>query len=220
MARAAIIAAVYFALSVAIQSIAFGSIQFRISEAMVLLPVFFAEAIPGLAIGCFLTNFFFSPFGIYDMLFGTLATLIAAILTRLLRKNIILASIPPMIMNALLVPLIWIADGSDSLYYINALSILASELIICGFIGVPLNLALKKAFLATGIIKKEMKYPFAPPYERIIKPQKDNAISDKENDCNRNGIAVSANSDGNLTAESPAKDQNASASPDVGKGCE
>ena len=79
LARAAVIAALYCALSVAFNAIAFGPVQFRVSEILVLLPLIFPEAIPGLAIGCFFTNFFFSPFGVFDMVLGTLATLIGAV---------------------------------------------------------------------------------------------------------------------------------------------
>lgn len=63
MARAAVIAALYFALSVALNAIAFGPVQFRISEILVLLPIIFPEAIPGLTIGCFLPTFSFRRSG-------------------------------------------------------------------------------------------------------------------------------------------------------------
>lgn len=167
--RSAVIAAAYFALSVAFEAISFGPIQFRISEALVLLPILMPEAIPGLAIGCFFTNFFFSPFGLYDMLFGTVATLLGAVLTRFLRKNIFIASLPPIILNAVLIPLIWICDGSDTVYYINMLSITASEFIICGIIGVPFTLLLKQALLSARIIRSDVplhKYRNVQPYKR------------------------------------------------------
>lgn len=177
LTRSALIAAIYFALSVALQPFAFGPIQFRLSEMLVLLPVFMPSAIPGLAVGCFFTNFFFSPYGIYDMVFGVSATLIAAILTYLLRKNIILASLPPMILNALLVPLIWVVDGTDLAYFLNAAFILASEAIIVGVIGIPFTLMLKKALLRAGLIKvTNIK---SLPYRRIPKEDRDSFDEDE-----------------------------------------
>ena len=142
--RSALIAALYFILSIAVPSISFGTIQFRISEALTLLPVIMPEAIFGLTVGCFFANMFFSPFGILDMAIGTSVTFIASILTYLLRKHIAVSAIPPVILNALFVPLIWIIDGTDTLYYINMFSILISQAIIIYAIGLPLTIGLKK----------------------------------------------------------------------------
>lgn len=146
--RSALIAALYFVLSIAVPSISFGTIQFRISEALTLLTVIMPEAIVGLTIGCFFANMFFSPFGIIDMAIGTTVTLIAAILTYVLRKHIAVSAIPPVLLNALFVPLIWIIDGTDTLYYINMFSILISQAIIIYAIGLPLTIGLKKALPA------------------------------------------------------------------------
>lgn len=155
--RAALIGALYFALTVAIPALSFGPIQFRLSEVLVLTAVIFPEAIPGLTIGCVLSNFFFSPYGIYDMVFGGIATLLGAVGTYLLRKNIPLAALPPIIFNALLVPLIWVVDGSDTVYIISALEILASEVLTVGVIGIPLTYALKKAFEKVGLFASKKK---------------------------------------------------------------
>ena len=142
--RSALIAALYFILSIAVPSISFGTIQFRISEALTLLPVIMPEAIFGLTVGCFFANMFFSPFGILDMAIGTSVTFIASILTYLLRKHIAVSALPPVILNALFVPLIWIIDGTDTLYYINMFSILISQAIVIYAIGLPLTIGLKK----------------------------------------------------------------------------
>ena len=90
---------------------AWGPVQFRLSEALTILPLFFKEAIPGLAIGTFLSNLFnmiltgAGALGLLDVVFGTLATLIGAIWTyRLRHKNIILALAGPVIVNAVIVP--------------------------------------------------------------------------------------------------------------------
>ena len=78
LAEAGIIAALYFALTIAAQAISFGPIQVRISEALCVLPFFTPAAIPGLFIGVVLANLAGTPLGPYDILFGSLATLVAA----------------------------------------------------------------------------------------------------------------------------------------------
>ncbi len=168
LARAAVIAALYFALSVAFNAIAFGPVQFRVSEILVLLPLIFPEAIPGLAIGCFFTNFFFSPFGVFDMVLGTLATLIGAIGTYLLRRRPILATLPPIIANTLLVPLIFVLNDASTVYYISMFEILATQIITCIILGMPFTFALKKAMIAAHIpLPHPSKYDTAP-YRRIL----------------------------------------------------
>ena len=168
VARAGIIAALYFALSVALSAISFGPIQFRISEILVLLPLIFPEAIAGLTIGCFFTNFFFSPFGVFDMVLGTLATLIGAVGTYLLRRKPLLSALPPIIANTLLVPLIFVLNDATSVYYISMFEILASQIITCLVLGLPFSFALKKAMIAAHIpLPHNSKYD-TEPYRRII----------------------------------------------------
>lgn len=173
MARAAVIAALYFALSVAFIAIAFGPVQFRVSEILVLLPLIFPEAIPGLAIGCFFTNFFFSPFGVFDMVLGTLATLIGAIGTYLLRRRPFLATLPPIVANTLLVPLIFVLNDASTVYYISMFEILATQIITCIILGMPFTFALKKAMIAAHIpLPHPSKYDTAP-YRRILPGDED-----------------------------------------------
>ena len=85
----ALIAALYAALTLAFQPISYGAVQFRISEALTLLPVLFPQAVPGLTLGCLISNLF-NPMGatVYDVVFGTLATLIAAVITWRMRASI------------------------------------------------------------------------------------------------------------------------------------
>lgn len=162
------IAALYFALSVAFNAIAFGPVQFRVSEILVLLPLIFPEAITGLAIGCFFTNFFFSPFGVFDMVLGTLATLIGAIGTYLLRRRPFLATLPPIVANTLLVPLIFVLNDASTVYYLAMFEILASQIITCIVLGMPFTFALKKAMIAAHIpLPHPSKYDTAP-YRRIL----------------------------------------------------
>ena len=98
----AMIAALYAALTLLLAPISYGAIQCRISEAMTLLPILLPQAIPGLTIGCLVANLL-SPVAIWDVLFGTLATFIAAIGTRALRKTPVLAALCPIVSNGAII---------------------------------------------------------------------------------------------------------------------
>lgn len=149
LTRAALVAAIYFALATALKPVSFGAVQFRLSEALVLLPLFMPESIIGITVGCFLSNFLYST--MYDVIFGTIATCLASVLTYLLRRHKLLAVLPPLILNALLVPVIWIVDGSDAAYFLNFGLILASETLVVGVIGFPLTILLEKALRRAGL---------------------------------------------------------------------
>lgn len=103
--QAAIIAAIYVVLTVFIAAfnLANRSIQIRISEALCVLPYFTPAAIPGLWIGCLISNLVTGA-PIFDIVFGSLATLIGAVFTYLLRKHKFLCTLPPVIANALIIP--------------------------------------------------------------------------------------------------------------------
>ena len=103
--QAALIAAIYTVLTMIAAGfdLANGAIQVRFSEALTILPFFTPAAVPGLAVGCLLSNILFSG-NIFDIIFGTLATLIGAVGTRMLRGNRWLCSIPPIVSNALIIP--------------------------------------------------------------------------------------------------------------------
>ncbi len=173
LTRTALIGAIYFVLSFLVQPIAFGPFQFRISEVLVLLPIFFPEAIVGLPVGCLLANFAFSPFGLYDMLFGTLATLLGALGTYIFKKNVLLASLPPVVLNTLLVPIIFLLQGSDGAYYIYALQVLLGEFVVVCLAGIPFTLALKKGLRSAGISFGFAKKFDHAPYRRIVGEEKD-----------------------------------------------
>lgn len=152
--RSALIAAIYFILTIVLQPLSFGPIQFRISEIMTLLPVLMPESIIGLTVGCLISNIIFSPFGIFDIVFGTLATLVAAILTYFLRRKIILAGLPPVLLNAFIVPLIFLLSGSDAAtagYMFNVMTILIAEAVIVYILGIPVIYALKKVLPLSNI---------------------------------------------------------------------
>ena len=103
LAYGAVIAAIYVALTMAFQPISFGPVQFRISEALCILPFFTPAAIPGLFVGCFLSNLFCGAAGL-DIVFGSLATLIGAVGSYALRKSKVLVCVPPILANTIIVP--------------------------------------------------------------------------------------------------------------------
>jgi uncharacterized membrane protein len=122
--------------------ISYGAVQFRIAEALTLLPILFPQAIPGLAVGCLVSNLI-GGYGIWDVVLGTLATLIAAVCTCKLRKNVWLAAAPPVLANAVVV--------GAMLHFLLALPLIPTmatvglgELAVVYVLGVPLVLALKR----------------------------------------------------------------------------
>lgn len=102
LARGAVIAALYTALTLLLAPISYGQFQVRLSEAMTLLPILLPEAVPALAVGCLLSNIL-GGCTIFDIVFGTLATLLAALCTRRLRTNLWLAAAMPVLFNGVIV---------------------------------------------------------------------------------------------------------------------
>ena len=140
IARAAVIAALYAALTLALAPISYGLIQFRIAEALTVLAFFTPAAIPGLFIGCLVANII-GPYGILDIIFGSLATLIAAFATYKI-KNKFLAPLPPVLSNALIVgPLV--AYFVNVPFYMGMLYVGLGQLAVCYGLGLPLILALE-----------------------------------------------------------------------------
>ena len=142
LALAGIIAGIYAALTLLLPSPQYLGVQFRVAEAMTVLPFLFPAAIPGLAVGCFLANLLGSPM-VVDWLFGTAATLLAALWTSRLH-NRYLAPLPPVICNAVIVgaEIAWFfpAEGMTfwAAYGFNALTVGLGELVVCYLLGLPL----------------------------------------------------------------------------------
>ena len=101
LVRLALVAALYAALTLAIPGLSFGAIQFRFSEVLVLLCFYRKDYSIALILGCFIANLF-STFGLYDIIFGTLATA-AAVVPMYYMKNIYIASLLPVVANGLIV---------------------------------------------------------------------------------------------------------------------
>ncbi|MDI9520409.1 MAG: QueT transporter family protein [Bacillota bacterium] len=136
LAAGGIIAALYVALTMLFAPISFGQIQFRISEALTLLPVLSVSSVPGLFVGCLLSNLIAGqPW--QDVVFGSLATLVAAILTRQFRKNIWLAALMPVVMNAAVIGLMLHFVYGLPLY-ISFLTVGAGQALVCYLLGVPM----------------------------------------------------------------------------------
>lgn len=142
LAIAGIIAGIYAALTLLLPIPQYHGIQLRVAEAMTLLPFLFPGAIPGLAVGCFLANLLGSPF-VLDWVFGTLATLLAALWTRRM-PNKYLAAIPPVVCNAVIVgaEIAYFAtlDGAAFLpaFALNALTVGIGEAVACFALGILL----------------------------------------------------------------------------------
>ena len=150
----ALIAAAYAGLTYVsnIFGLAYGPIQLRLSEMLTILPVFTSAAIPGLTIGCFIANI--GSFNMLDMIFGTAATLIAAILTYLLRNYKIkglplLAALPPVVVNAVIIgaEIAWffLPEGASLWgFLISGIEVGASQLVMCYVFGMPFYTVVKK----------------------------------------------------------------------------
>ncbi len=140
IAQAGVIAAVYIVLTFVAAGfdLASGAIQVRFSEALTVLPFFTPAAVPGLIIGCFLANLL-TGCALPDIIFGTLATAIGAVGTRLLRNNRYLCPLPPVAANALIIPFVLrYAYGIPGSIPFFMLTVGAGELIACYVFGLLL----------------------------------------------------------------------------------
>jgi len=138
--EAAVIAAMYAALTIVIPG-GSGQIQIRVAEALTVLPFFTPAAIPGLFAGCITANIFVGA-GIYDILFGILATLSAALLTSRMPSKA-LAPLPPVICNAVIVAFVLNVSVNAPLF-LTMLTVGLGELVACYGLGYPLTLFVEK----------------------------------------------------------------------------
>jgi uncharacterized membrane protein len=141
IARSALVAALYALLVLAFAPLSFGPVQFRVAEALTLLPWLFPEAIPGLVVGCLVSNLF-GGLGIVDMVFGSLATLVSAWLTSRM-PNLLWAAVPPVLVNAVIVGT-YLSILLDVPLLATILYVGLGEAGVCFLLGVPLAGLLKK----------------------------------------------------------------------------
>lgn len=163
LVTAALLAGAYTAISLCLAPLSFGAVQVRAAEALTLLPVLGPTAIWGVTLGCAITNAIGAAMGInfaIDILVGTAATLLAAVLSYLLREKRImrlpvLSALCPVIVNALFLGVEFTVlemGWNSGLFLFNALSVGAGELLSCGILGLLLisvierQPALRRAF--------------------------------------------------------------------------
>ena len=155
----AVIAALYTVLTLALPVLSFGPIQFRLAEGMTVLAWLCPEAIPGLTLGCFLSNLIGSPYAL-DWIMGTLATLIAALWTARVPKRW-MAPIPPVLCNMVIVgaEIAWFEGGFTSAFFpswvFNAATVGLGELLACYILGMLLIGILPRIPYFRGMIPEE-----------------------------------------------------------------
>ncbi|MCR5809480.1 MAG: QueT transporter family protein [Clostridiales bacterium] len=168
LAQGAIIAALYVVLTYVSALVGLSGqnlIQFRLSEVLTVLPFFTPAAVPGLAIGCLISNIVTSC-APWDIVFGTLATLIGAVGTYLLRRHRFAAPIPPILSNTVIVPfVVYYCYGLDQTLaaypvgialLITAACVFVGEFVCCGILGTILQTLLIKhpGVLGSGKMRK------------------------------------------------------------------
>ena len=141
-----IIAALYLALTLLANALGLANyaVQVRFSESLTILPYFTPAAVPGLFVGCLLSNIL-TGCALPDIIFGSLATLLGAAATYMLRnKSKWLAPLPAIVSNAIIVPFVLLyAYGIEPLWF-SFVTVTAGEIISCGVLGMLLLNALRK----------------------------------------------------------------------------
>ena len=159
---AAVVAALYVVMGYFgnIFGLTFGSVQFRFAEALTVLPFLYPATGPGLAIGCLIVNLA-SPVGPLDIVFGTLATAVAAWLTMKMPRWY-LAGLPPIVMNALLLPPMWAWAQAGALngafwaaYGLNLWTFVVGEAVACCVLGTVLLKALPRIAALRAMIPEQ-----------------------------------------------------------------
>lgn len=147
IAANAVVAALYFVLTIALGSLSYQAIQFRIAECLMLLCFFRKDFTWGLTIGCFLANLA-SPVGWPDWVFGTLATFLSCIFISYLSPRMLIAAVWPVVFNALIVGAELTFVFGD-FFYLNAIYVALGELAVlaAGYV-LFLLLMRNKAFMA------------------------------------------------------------------------
>jgi len=146
LTQGAIIAALYVLLTYLahLMGLDSGVIQFRLSEALCVMACFTPAAIPGLYVGCLLSNIL-TGCVIWDIIFGSVATLIGAVGTYLLRRNKYLAVLPPILANTLIVPYVLkYAYGAPEAVPYLMLTVGIGEVVTCGVLGILLYMLVNR----------------------------------------------------------------------------
>lgn len=161
LVRIALIGAIYTALSFAVAPFAFGPLQFRVGEALTVLPGMSVLAIPGLTLGCVLTNLLgaissMNPLGMIDAVIGSTATLLAALLSYLVGKKVmqrrlryLLIPLPPVLVNAVIIgaelSFLYSQGQAFGVAFVwNFFLVLIGQAVVCYGLGVPLMVLLER----------------------------------------------------------------------------
>lgn len=157
IALSALIAALYTGLTFALAPISYGPVQFRAAEALTLLPFCLPEAIPGLFIGCMISNFW-GGFGLIDVVLGSTATLISAWLTWKM-PSLLLAAVPPVVVNAIVVGA-YLGLITEMPVPVSMLYIAFSQAAVCFGLGIPLcKMLCKTPGFNSRVLSKKEKSP-------------------------------------------------------------
>ncbi len=146
LTQSGLTAAVYIALSLlsAALGLASGQVQLRLGESLCLLPCLLPAAVPGLTVGCLLTNLL-TGCPLWDVLFGTLATLLGALGSRILKNRPRLAVLPPILANAVIIPQVLTrVYGLQAALPVLTLTVAAGEIVTCGLLGTVVYNTLSK----------------------------------------------------------------------------
>ena len=154
LTQAGVIAALYTVLSLVIQPIGYGTVQFRVSEMLTVLPVYLPAAVPGLTVGCCVTNLIglssgANPAGGWDLLIGTGATALAAVMSYHLRgvrfRGLpLLATLPPVVINAVAIGAELSLVYGGVVWYWHVIGVAAGQFAACCVGGTLLAMALNK----------------------------------------------------------------------------
>lgn len=153
IATTAVLAAVYYALTMVFAPISYGFIQFRVSEVLNLLAFFNPAFAPGIVLGVFLSNLT-SPLGIYDLFFGTFHTAISLYFMSKIHKKWVASLMPALFSWIIGIELVLAFGGGIAGFITMSLSVAASELIICTLISVPLYDVLERNPAFRSIVNK------------------------------------------------------------------
>ena len=145
LTQGAMIAACYVVLCLVFEPFSYGSVQIRIAEALTIMPIFTPAAIPGLFVGCIIANVIGGGI-VMDVVFGSIATLIGAIGTYLLRNKVKwLAPVPPIVANSFIVPFVlYYGYGTPLPIPLMMLTVGIGEVVGCGIFGLILAKGLEK----------------------------------------------------------------------------
>ena len=156
--RAGLIASLYTVTSFVVAPIASGAVQIRVSEALTLLALIFPEAVPALFVGCFLSNLI-TGCAIYDVVLGSLITLVASIFTFLVGRKIkstplkiFLGGLFPVLLNAFLLPLVWLLcyGTGEYVYYVQVVLLVLGQTLSVYGVGIPLFFGIRKGSITNS----------------------------------------------------------------------